>query len=283
MLLCELLNIHILYVFYKLNFPNWIIAISSAVLVFVFLFVLVDSTNRTKGMLSGNFENVLSTTIIINIVLAVLMIIVVMFTKLIFKKDEIHTSFVFLKPQIIAIAIYTILNLLLLLIPLVNSSAEIYDDLSSEKYRSKIQRIVESNDTLAFRNELSNSFLLNRFKYSNISSELLIEILVVKDKVDLIDIVYKYDKSEIEHYHNFDIQSTQMIDVLAQNNVNINDIILALVRHNKKYFIKYTVDKYNPSFSINSELIFNEILKQNDSTFLNYMMQNGLQKSKMIH
>ena len=125
--------------------------------------------------------------------------------------------------------------------------------------------------------------IVNRFKYSNISSELLIEILVVKDKVDLIDIVYKYDKSEIEHYHNFDIQSTQMIDVLAQNNVNINDIILALVRHNKKYFIKYTVDKYNPSFSINSELIFNEILKQNDSTFLNYMMQNGLQKSKMIH
>lgn len=127
--------------------------------------------------------------------------------------------------------------MLLLLIPLVNSSAEIYDDLSSEKYRNKIQRIVESNDTIAFRNELSNPFLLNRFKYSNISSELLIEVLVVKDKVDLIDIVYKYDKSEIEHYHNFDIQSTQMIDVLAQNNVNINDIILALVRHNKKILL----------------------------------------------
>lgn len=72
--------------FYELNFPNWIIAISSAVLVFVFLYVLVDSTSRTKGMVTGNFENVLSTTIIINIFLAILMILIIMFTKVIFKR-----------------------------------------------------------------------------------------------------------------------------------------------------------------------------------------------------
>lgn len=45
----------------------------------------------------------------------------------------------------------------------------------------------------------------------------------------------------------------------------------------------YATEKYKPLFLNNSELIFNEILKQNDTIFLNYMMQNGLHKSKMIH
>ncbi len=250
---------------FSLHFPLWALCTSSAILVWLVMFVFTQSSKNSAP------EYFLWASLAINI--GILLFIV--FSNKIFTTNSDELPFVWGKPQMMAIGVFTLMMLSVGLIPMLNSADDVVEDYFNEKYERQMLEIIETNNVEAFKKKLENPTILDKYKLNHGSIK-LIEYLVQENKPDLVDIAYQKAPDMKEHSYNFDIKTNEMIDVLVKNGLTSSDILLPLIRHNNESMVEYYIEKHNPVFDKDSDIVEKVLIKKNDSTMLSFLRDRGM-------
>jgi hypothetical protein len=251
----------------NLHFPLWALCIASAIFVFVFLYAMLYYNN------ADDYEYYLWTTFFINIASVLFML----FSNYIFKDSASTAAFVFGKTQVIAMAIYTVLLIVIGLIPTFGAAADALTDMNNEKYKANVIEIIETNNVADFEKEIATHNFLEKFK---IDDKAVFEYLVSQNKVELVDLVYQKKPENKDYYYVFDIKSPEMIDVLAKNGLTSSSILLPLIRANKNELAKYYVSKHKPVFDSSSDIVEKVLIEKNDMDMLSFLKENGMPLQK---
>ena len=264
---------------FRLNFPLWALALAAAVPVFAMMYAFVDGVNQKRSWVSfrgSNYEGFLTTTLIINVVVSLNLWWVMVFTNLIFKNEP-GLPFAFEKPQLIALGIYAALTLLFAIQPFINVGKAQLADFRSEKYSQKIKAIIASNNLEGFKKELENSLSPTEFKFQGEDRGLL-AYLVAENKPELVAVLLKNHQSLLDHHRNWDIKSSEMIDVLVANGMNPNKIVEIFTASGQKDLLKVTIEKHQPDFTSEVPYITRNVMDHQDIELLDYLIAKGLTK-----
>lgn len=250
---------------FLLHFPLWAVCTASAILVWLVMFAFTQSSKNSVP------DYFLWASLAINI--GILLFIV--FSDKVFTSTSDEIAFVWGKPQIIAIGVFALMMLGVGLIPVLNSADDVVEDYLNEKYERQMLEIIETNDIEAFKKKLENPTILDKYKLNHRSIK-LIEYLVQENKPDLVDIAYQKAPDMKEYSYNFDIKTNEMVDVLVKNGLTSSDILLPLIRHNNESMVEYYIEKHNPVFDKDSDIVEKVLIQKNDSTMLSFLRHRGM-------
>ncbi|GAB3988827.1 hypothetical protein GCM10028807_12330 [Spirosoma daeguense] len=258
--------------FLHLQFPVWALAIGAALLVFVVTVNLLTSTIT-------NYALFYSTTVVINSIAVFFMVTLTGITRFVFGGIT-QSTFVFEKPQLIAISVYACITGVFALLPLFEKSSDYLTDIQNESKLSALEKIINTNDVERFAEIQSRNVDLWNVKLPN-TPLTLIEYLVSKDKVDMVVVLVKADKNLFTYALDWPIKSKAMVDLLIKNGMNSNQVVDELSASNKTDLINYTVEKYNPDFRKSVSYITQNILQNKNITLFAYLLKNGLAKDTL--
>lgn len=250
---------------FLLYFPLWAVCTASALLVWFLMFAFTQASANAAP------EYFLWASLVIN--LGILLFIV--FSNKVFQPNPDLPSFVWGKPQGIAIGLFFLVLLSMGLIPLLSSADNVLVDYRNEKFEKRLLDIIATSDTIAFKKALENPVLLDKYKlkYASIS---LIEYLVEENKADLVRLCYEKEPALKEYYYDFNIKTQEMIDVLVKSGLKSSDIMLPLIYHNNEFMVTYYVDKHKPVFDSSSDIVAKKLIERGDTTLLKYLVSKGL-------
>lgn len=248
-----------------LYFPLWAVCTASAILVWLVMFAFTQSSKNSVP------DYFLWTSLAINI--GVLFFIV--FSDKVFTINPGEVAFVWGKPQVITIGVFGFMMLSIGLIPMLNSADDVVEDYLNEKNERQMLEIIKTNNVEAFKKKLENPTILDKYKL-NYGSIKLIEYLVQENKPDLVDIAYQKAPDMKEYSYNFDIKTNEMVDVLVKNGLTSSDILLPLIRHNNESMVEYYIEKHNPVFDKDSDIVEKVLIKKNDTTMLSFLRDRGM-------
>ena len=257
----------------SLNFPTWILAIAAALLVFIFLYAYINSIKY-----SGNPTIYYTTTAIINSIIVVLMLTITGISQLVFRYP--HTAaFSFGRPQSIATIIYCVLIGICIAIPLLRHGSEYISEAKAAKKLKKLQQAIDTNDVAGFEKEYEKNNNPGNIRLNNgfIS---VFNYLVDEDKKELVQIAIKKEKDFLADSDKWNIKSTDMLQLLVQNGLDINQAIFILVRHQQDSLVKWAVNKYQPTFAENADLIIKDLMQQRNMEMFDFLIANDFIKDK---
>ena len=259
--------------FLHLHFPIWVLAIAAALLVFVMMFAFLEDSS-SKG--SDDSALFYGATLIINSLIVVLMLTLTGVTKLIFKNPA-SIPFTFERPQLITTIIYLLVTIGFALIPVVSAGSNYMDDIQSENQLQALQEMIDTDNVDDFTEANNHIRELWKVKLVN-EQQSLVEYLVAQNKTALVHVLTKSNKDLFTYTFKWEIKSPAMVQLLIEDGMNPNQVIKELTAYNKAELVKFTVEKYHPTFTGLVSYIAKNVMQYNNTDLLDYLIKNGLTK-----
>jgi hypothetical protein len=260
--------------FFHLHFPTWVVAIAAALLVFVIMFsFLEESMNKNN---SGDSTLFYTITLAINLVVVIVMLTFKGINKLIFSYTS-SADFVFEKPQIITVIIYSITVAFFAAIPLISDGADYINDIQNDRKLSAIREAINTDNIEAFTKINGETAELWKAVLPDEKNSLL-DYLVAHDKTTFVHILVKDHKELFGYTFEWHIKSPAMVQLLINDGMDINQIIEKLTDHDESELTKTVVEKYHPTFNSSVSFITQNVMRHNNEKLLDYLIKNGLTK-----
>lgn len=256
-----------------LHFPTWVLAIAAALLVFVMMFAFLEDSS-SKG--SDDSALFYSTTLIINSLIVVLMLTLTGVNKLIFKNPS-SIPFAFERPQLITTIIYLLITSGFALIPVVSAGSDYLDDMQSENQLLALQEMINTDNVADFTEANENTRELWKVRLVNEQRSLL-EYLIAQNKTAMVHVLTKNNKDLFTYTFKWEIKSPAMVQLLIDDGMNPNQVVEALTAYNNAELVKFTVEKYHPTFTSLVSYIVKNVIQNNNMDLLDYLIKNGLTK-----
>ncbi len=264
---------------FRLQFPAWVVATAAAIMVFVLMVALVGGGSKHGELdFSDLYPVFYISTFIINVLVVLIMLSASRINKLIFK-NQVTSEFVFGKSQKIATTIYTLAIVSCATLPFIRQGKAYISEKQTEKNLQTLKVVVDTDDKKAFEDEASQNYRLWEVKLPG-EQKCLFEYLLTHNKPEMVHLLLK-DKPEMFTYaFDWDIHSPEMLQTLMQDGMNANRAVDILTRSNRTDLVKKGVTQYKPRFDTLVSFITENVVNNNNTVLLDYLIQNGLTKEK---